>query len=376
MSHSSREVMLLQGTVYNQDLESIVPLFADIIQKPTLLPHELDEQRIAIGYEVSDIISNPETYLPEQLHTAAYYNNTLGNTLLCTPDRVGSISPQMIKDYRQALYTPERIVIASMGQQHEKVVELVERNFDILTKQTNTKQSSFVPDLSQSKYTGGALFTPDPQAEFTQVYVAVEGVGINDPDLYPLATLQMLLGGGGSFSAGGPGKGMHSRLYRTVLNQYAWAHSFLAFNHSYKDSGLFGISAACPPRFNSDMLHVIAYSLASVAYPNQVSPIELSRAKNQLKNNMMMSLESRLVGLEDLGQQILCTNKRVSVEEVCRRVDEVQLEDITRVASKLLLSPETKITLVGQGYYDGIEKTSEIFKKFGIGNGEALPRYD
>ena len=31
----------------------------------------------------------------------------------------------------------------------------------------------------------------------------------------------MLMGGGGSFSAGGPGKGMFSRLYLNVLNRYA-----------------------------------------------------------------------------------------------------------------------------------------------------------
>jgi processing peptidase subunit alpha len=31
--------------------------------------------------------------------------------------------------------------------------------------------------------------------------------------------LSQLLGGGGSFSAGGPGKGLYSRFYTNVLNQ-------------------------------------------------------------------------------------------------------------------------------------------------------------
>lgn len=34
------------------------------------------------------------------------------------------------------------------------------------------------------------------------------------PDIVPVCVMQMLLGGGSSFSAGGPGKGMYSRLYR------------------------------------------------------------------------------------------------------------------------------------------------------------------
>jgi len=32
--------------------------------------------------------------------------------------------------------------------------------------------------------------------------------------------LNVLMGGGESFSVGGPGKGMYSRLYTNVLNKY------------------------------------------------------------------------------------------------------------------------------------------------------------
>ena len=57
----------------------------------------------------------------------------------------------------------------------------------------------------------------------------------------------MLLGGGGSFSAGGPGKGMYSRLYLNVLNRHHWMYSATAFNHSYSDSGIFCINASSNP---------------------------------------------------------------------------------------------------------------------------------
>lgn len=42
----------------------------------------------------------------------------------------------------------------------------------------------------------------NPDLEFTHVYVGFEGLSIHDEDIYALATLQVLLGGGGSFSAG------------------------------------------------------------------------------------------------------------------------------------------------------------------------------
>lgn len=56
-----------------------------------------------------------------------------------------------------------------------------------------------------------------------------------------------MMGGGGSFSAGGPGKGMYSRLYLNVLNRYHWIYAATAYHHSYADSGLFCIHGSSHP---------------------------------------------------------------------------------------------------------------------------------
>ncbi len=62
---------------------------------------------------------------------------------------------------------------------------------------------------------------PPSQAdeELTRVALAYKVGGWHDDNFVPTCVLQVLLGGGDSFSAGGPGKGMHSRLYREVLNR-------------------------------------------------------------------------------------------------------------------------------------------------------------
>lgn len=51
--------------------------------------------------------------------------------------------------------------------------------------------------------------------------MGLEGFSHQDPDFIPVCVLNMMMGGGGSFSAGGPGKGMYTRLYTNVLNRYA-----------------------------------------------------------------------------------------------------------------------------------------------------------
>ena len=193
-----------------------------------------------------------------------------------------------------------------------------------------------------SHYTGGFLSLPPlpPPAnpalpDLTYLHLAFEALPISSEDIYALATLQTLLGGGGSFSAGGPGKGMYSRLYTNVLNQHGWVESCVSFNHSYTDSGLFGISASCTPARAWQMLEVMSRELQNLTLESGYSSLqtaEVNRAKNQLRSSLLMNLESRMVELEDLGRQVQVHGRKVGVKEMCAKIDSLTVKDLKRVA--------------------------------------------
>lgn len=198
-------------------------------------------------------------------------------------------------------------------------------------------------DITQpSHYTGGFLSLPslpppiNPSLPpLTHIHLAFEALPISSDDIYALATLQTLLGGGGSFSAGGPGKGMYSRLYTNVLNQHAWVESCVAFNHSYTDSGLFGISSSCSPGHVVNMLDVMCRELQALTLDTgfaALQTVEVNRAKNQLRSSLLMNLESRMVELEDLGRQVQVHGRKVGVREMCKKIDELTAKDLRRVA--------------------------------------------
>ena len=196
-----------------------------------------------------------------------------------------------------------------------------------------------------SHYTGGFLSLPQlpPPAnpalpDLTYLHLAFEALPISSEDIYALATLQTLLGGGGSFSAGGPGKGMYSRLYTNVLNQHGWVESCVAFNNSYTDSGLFGISASCSPQRAWQMLEVMCRELQNLTLTSGYSSLqvaEVNRAKNQLRSSLLMNLESRMVELEDLGRQVQVHGRKVGVKEMCAKIDALTVKDLRRVARQV-----------------------------------------
>lgn len=56
--------------------------------------------------------------------------------------------------------------------------------------------------------------------ELAHCVIGLESCSHKDEDFIAFCVLNMMMGGGGSFSAGGPGKGMYTRLYLNVLNRY------------------------------------------------------------------------------------------------------------------------------------------------------------
>ncbi|KAI7898889.1 Metalloenzyme, LuxS/M16 peptidase-like protein [Cokeromyces recurvatus] len=425
MCSSSRESIMYQSAIFSQDLSRVLSLFSDVVLRPIIDISEVEEQRQTALYEIDEIWSKPEMILPEILHTVAYKDNTLGNPLLCPPESLKSMTPELIQNYRKTWYRPERMVIAACGAEHEQVVDLAVKYFGDVPKSTQSLDSvmthkealrqqqeqaqqrresgkSFVKSLLNSatmnfndqenkdtsafklatqpaKYTGGTSFMETgPETPFTHVYVAFEGLSIDDPDIYALTTLQILLGGGGSFSAGGPGKGMYSRLFTNVLNQHYWVESCQAFNHCYTDSGLFGIAGSCPPEYINALIEVICRELDTVARGDidAVSEIELSRAKNQLKSSLLMNLESRMVQLEDLGRQIQVHGKKTGIDEMLSNIDKVTMSELKRVAGRVVRGAVSvtsggtgKATVVVQGNLQRLRDVNKIIDNYGLGSG-------
>ncbi|CAI7632853.1 unnamed protein product [Penicillium bialowiezense] len=252
-------------------------------------------------------------------------------------------------------FTPSSTISSPAASQNTQSSLLSKLPF--LKNLTSNKHSSVEPlhpslvepsalDLRQpAHYTGGFIALPPipPPASpmlprLSHIHLAFEALPISSPDIYALATLQTLLGGGGSFSAGGPGKGMYSRLYTNVLNQHGWVESCIAFNHSYTDSGIFGITASCSPTRTTEMLEVMCRELQSLTLDTGFSALqaqEVNRAKNQLRSSLLMNLESRMVELEDLGRQVQVHGRKVSVREMCEQIEALTVEDLRRVARQV-----------------------------------------
>lgn len=372
---SSREAMIYQASVFNRDVGSMLNLISQTVRHPQLLYEEIEEQKTIAQYEVNEIFQKPELALPETLHTTAYNNKSLGSPLLCPLDLIPNITREKLVEYRNALYNPQNTVAAFVGVSHEEAVELASKYFEDWEAKGTTETI-----VTQAHYTGGeSCIAPAPYYHTTPVelyhfQVAFESFPIEHENIYAVAVLQMLLGGGSSFSAGGPGKGMFSRLYTDILNVYYQMDSCNSFNHSYKDSGLFGINVSCFKQNTEDAVNIIAQEIASYLEKDSINETELNRAKNQLKSSLLMGLESKLVELEDMGRQVITQGKKTLITDLISKIEKVTVSDITNVARTIFTGEVKNVgngtglpTIVMQGEKEAFGDPMSVLRKYGLG---------
>nr|KAF6269126.1 peptidase, mitochondrial processing subunit alpha [Myotis myotis] len=305
---ASRDTTMYAVSADSKGLDTVVGLLADVVLHPRLTEEEIEMARMAVQFELEDLSMrpDPEPLLTEMIHEAAYRENTVGLHRFCPAENIAKIDRDVLHSYLRNYYTPDRMVLAGVGIEHDHLVECAR------------------------KY----LLGPAPFPELTHIMIGLESCSFLEADFIPFAVLNMMMGGGGSFSAGGPGKGMFTRLYLNVLNRHHWMYNATAYHHSYEDTGLLCIHASADPRQVREMVEIITKEF--ILMGGTVDVVELERAKTQLMSMLMMNLEARPVIFEDVGRQVLATRSRKLPHELCALIRDVRPEDIRRVASKML----------------------------------------
>jgi len=155
--------------------------------------------------------------------------------------------------------------------------------------------------------------------------------------------MNQLIGSATAFSSGGPGKGMHCRAITNLMQKYNFVDGASALNTHFSDSGLFGMTIEGPGSHSAELMSVMADELNNLKNP--IDEIELNRAKNILKMNILMAMERSEDRLEEIARNYM-TYGDLTFHQYCDKIDAVSSNDINRIATELV---KGKPTLLVQG---------------------------
>ncbi|CAM9703821.1 unnamed protein product, partial [Ectocarpus fasciculatus] len=328
---AQRESITFFMDVFKNKVDESLDILSESVLNASLSEEEIDSGKADLQFQRETL--PPEFLSKDAVVMAAYHGQPLGNSHYCPENKIEKLTRQKVLDFKSKYFVPENCIISASAVEHESFVKKVEKAFAGFSVDARAGASTSV---QPSTYTGGMVVDQRTlREEFVRCTVAFEVGGWNSDQFVASCVLQTLLGGGSSFSAGGPGKGMYTRLYREILNRYGWVESAEAFISCHRDVGLLGIDGSCRADGIGPVIQVFLDQLIQVTV-HEVTDVELSRAKNMLKSMMFMQLESRLITCEDIAKQLLVYGERRDTATLCRQIDAITAADILKLARSML----------------------------------------
>ena len=345
-----RETIYIHANCLEEHLNHVLPALKTSIFSKIL---EKDTKDAWIRYLESPNTETIEGKFKNSLLMTAYSNVTLGIQHPCSKSTeiTHSTMESFISDY----FTADRLTIAAAGvKDHDSFLKICDAHFkDIPVSKKINKEHSL--------YTGG-LLRCEIDEEMAYATLGFQGGSFTDQEMPALVVLRAIIGEGGGFSTGGPGKGMHSRAYTKIL-PYGFLESVKAINHNFTDSGVFAVSLVGLEKYSEFMPDLILKEMVELLNVNEE---ELARAKNIITREALINYQKAQSRIEDIAKN--CSYFYQSPDEFgyLRKINNVTLADIKVAVIKLLRS---KFTLTIFGKKDSKFSTlDQLYSKLGRKN--------
>jgi len=324
----------------------VLNVLADILLNSTFDEDELAREKDVIIQEIAASQDSPDDLVYELAQEAAYPGQTLGRSILGTPESVSGVGAGDLRAYLRRRYTPHRMVLSAAGAvEHERIVELAEELFGGLA--SNSVNGSAWP----VDYQGGARGS---KRDFEQSHLVLgfEAPSYKCDDFLTAQVFSGLVGGG-----------MSSRLFQEVRERRGLCYAIYSSAWGLSDTGLFAVHAATGPDMLVELSDVVADELRRVAVSG-THEAELKRAKAQLKAGLLMSLENSSARAEQMARHLMGHGRLIGSDELIGRVEAVTGDDVAAFAARLCAG-EPCVAVVGAGEqsHDHATRTCDLFDR-------------
>ncbi|HEV2899940.1 MAG TPA: pitrilysin family protein [Pseudaminobacter sp.] len=324
---TSVETTSFYARVLADDAPLAIDLLADILQDSEFDPDELEREQHVILQEIGAAHDTPDDVVFDRFTETAYRHQTIGRSILGTPETVKSFTSAQLHAFMERQYGADDMVVVAAGDiKHDVFVREVEKRLGTF----RSKSDSVMPQYAQ--YVGGD-FREQRDLMDAQIVLGFEGRAYHVRDFYASQVLSMILGGG-----------MSSRLFQEVREKRGLCYSVYAFHWGFSDTGIFGVHAATGQSDIAELVPVIISELQKSG--DEILQEELDRARAQYRAGLIMSAESPASRASQIARQMLLFGRPIGKDELMERLSALTVERLSDLSSRLFSTKPT-VTAVG-----------------------------
>ncbi|MCK0470802.1 pitrilysin family protein [Halalkalibacter sp. APA_J-10(15)] len=325
---TSKEYTCYYAKVLDTHSKVAVDVLSDMFFHSVFAEDELEKEKNVVFEEIKMVDDTPDDIVHDLLSEASYGNHSLGYPILGTVQTLGEFNESHLRDYMNQYYTGDYVVISVAGNITDDLMEQLTNTFAKVKKTPNK------PILNSPVFSPNHVVRKK-DTEQAHICLGYPGLPIGHDDVYGLIVLNNYLGGS-----------MSSRLFQEIREKRGLCYSVFSYHSSYCDSGLLTVYAGTGHQQLNDLAEAIQLTISELAEKG-LSEQELKYGKEQLKGNIMLSLESTNSRMSRNGKNELLLNQHRSLDEMIKEIDRVELNTVNQLASSIL-TKNPSISLIQQ----------------------------
>lgn len=315
---TSKEYTCYYTRTLENHFDIAIDILADMFFNSKFEESEIKKERGVIIEEINMYEDTPEDLVHDILQFNAFKDDSLGYPILGTQVGINTFTTKTFKNYFDANYHQDNTVIAIAGNfEAEDIVKKIESYFGKFKRKNN-----YVTPVFSTKFRK-CLVQKEKEIEQVHICLGLPSIKLGSEQSYELALLNTIFGGG-----------MSSRLFQKIREENGLSYSVYSYNSSYVDTGIFSIYAALNASQTNQVISLILGEIKRM-FTEKISESELSRTKEQLKSNYLLSLESSSNRMNSIGRSTVLLNRILSPDELIEKINAVTLKGFYNLAEEM-----------------------------------------
>jgi predicted Zn-dependent peptidase len=335
---TSRENTAFYIKVLDEYLEQGIDLLSDICVNSIFPEEELEKEKKIVKEEIKMVEDTPDEYIHDLFNIDVWGHEGLGQSILGRRETIAAFTREDILSHIKRYYGTRDIVISCAGNfVPEMMMKILGKRFGGLRRGSEPKKGA-PPDFQQNV----KVYSKDISE--AHICIGVPGISQTSDERYAFFLLNTILGAGVS-----------SRLFQEIREKRGLAYSVYSFTASYLDTGMWGVYAGVSRKRIREVAELIIAEMLDLT--NTLTEAELERAKNHLKGNLILGLESTSSRMNNIARQEMYFGKYISPDEVIKSVEVVKMDQMRELSERLIQRGNFTITAYGplqKNVLDGI----------------------
>jgi len=327
---TNRELTVYYAKMTPEHAPHAIDLLGDLLRNSILVDAEIERERGVILEELAAVEDSPTEQVGVLLDELLWPGQPHGRDIAGTEASVAAMPNDRIRDYYHRQYVANSTVVSIAGAiDVDEAIEMVEREFGSWAP---GDPLALVPHREEPH--GPRVRVIEKDLEQIHVSVGMRGVSIHDDDRYALDLLSIILG-----------EGMSSRLFSRLREELGLCYDIHSYMAALADTGMFGVYSGVDPERVLQAVSEISRELRRTSDP--VSIEELDRAKLVARSRTQLRLEDTRAVSALYGSQAVLGLPQRTPEEFLAISSAVTIEDIVRVARRVITPEALQIAAVG-----------------------------